>query len=55
MGLLGDQIRNIDRQRKQLFDGVNDANKLENVHGKIWRDFNHNIDVAIGAIVAPRP
>ena len=55
MGLLSAEIGNINGQRKQIFDGVNDANKLENVHGKIRRNFNHYINVAVGAIVATRP
>jgi len=55
MGLLSGEIGNIDRQRKQIFDGANDANILKNVHGKIRRDFNHYIDVAVGAIIAPCP
>ena len=53
--LLGRLIGNIDGQRKQIFDGVNDAHILKDVHGKIGRDFNQDIDIAIRTIVASGP
>jgi len=54
IGLLGSEIGHINGQRKQVFDGVNHANILKDVHGKIGRDFNHYINVAVRAIIAPR-
>jgi hypothetical protein len=54
-GLLSGEIGNVNGRRKEILYGVYDGNILKNVHGKLRRDFNHDINVAVRAIVAPSP
>ncbi len=52
MGLECNPVRNIHTHRKQIFDAMNDPNVSKNIHPSVRRDFDQNVDVAVGAGVA---
>jgi hypothetical protein len=42
-------VGHVNASRKQLLDILDDSDILKQVHPSIGRDFNHNVDVAVGA------
>ena len=55
MRLLGSENGHVHAHAKRLIDGVRDADILKDVHRKLRRDLDHDGDVAVRAIIAPRP
>ena len=48
-------IRHVDRHGKQLFDILDDARVVEKAYVGVRIDLNHNVDIAVGTLLAPRP
>ena len=46
-------VRDIDRERKQLFDILHDADIAKKVHLRFRRDLDHDVDVASRLAIAP--
>src|SRR5271168_1564435 len=48
-------IRHVDRHGKQLFDILDDARVVEKAYVGVRIDLNHNVDIAVGTLLAPGP
>src|SRR5262249_11964636 len=51
----GHAIGYIDADRKEIFDAVHDADIVKQADRCVGTDFDHDVDIAVGLVVATRP